>query len=308
MENKLIISSSPHVVSSVTTQKIMLDVLIALLPAAVAGCIIFGLRALAVIIVCVAVCVLAEFLFNLAVKKEQTIDDLSAAVTGLILALNLPANVPLWQAAVGSIFAIIIVKCVFGGLGCNLVNPAATARVFMIVAFSSMATSAFPVDTVATATPIIMLQNGETPNLLEMFLGNIGGCIGETSKLALIIGGVYLIVKKVISWHIPVTFILTVFVLSFVIDGFSFENALYWVLSGGLMLGAFFMATDYVTSPDSEWGKVIFGVGAGLLTVLIRFYGIYPEGVSFAILIMNVINPYIEKLTARKMFGGGKGA
>ncbi len=308
MENKLIISSSPHVVTPITTQKIMLDVLIALLPAAVAGCIIFGLRALLVMVVCVAVSVLCEYLFNLSVKKEQTISDLSAAVTGLLLAFNLPATVPLWQAAVGSIFAIIIVKCIFGGIGCNIVNPAATARVFMIISFSSMAYSAFPVDTVASATPIVMLQNGQTPNLLNMFLGNIGGCLGETSKLALIIGGVYLLFKKVISWHIPTVFLATVFVLSFLLDGFSFINALYWVLSGGLVLGAIFMATDYVTSPDTAWGKVIFAAGAGVLTVLIRFYGIYPEGVSYAILIMNIINPYIEKFTRRKMFGGGKGA
>lgn len=308
MENKLIISSSPHVVTPITTQKIMLDVLIALLPAAVAGCVVFGLRAILVIITCVAACVLSEFVFNKIIKKEQTVSDLSAAVTGLLLALNLPANIPLWQAAVGSVFAIIIVKCVFGGIGCNIVNPAITARVFMIVAFSSMATADFPVDAVASATPLEMLSNQQTPNLLDMFLGNIGGSIGETSKLALLIGGIYLLAKKVITWHIPVCFIGSVFVLSFLLDGFSFANALYWVLSGGLFIGAFFMATDYVTSPSSALGKIVFGVGAGLLTVLIRFYGIYPEGVSFAILIMNILNPYIEKTTGRKMFGGGKRA
>lgn len=308
MENKLIISSSPHVVTPITTQKIMLDVLIALLPAAVAGCVVFGLRAILVIITCVAACVLSEFVFNKIIKKEQTVSDLSAAVTGLLLALNLPANIPLWQAAVGSVFAIIIVKCVFGGIGCNIVNPAITARVFMIVAFSSMATVDFPVDAVASATPLEMLSNQQTPNLLNMFLGNIGGCIGETSKVALLIGGIYLLAKKVITWHIPVCFIGSVFVLSFLLDGFSFANALYWVLSGGLFIGAFFMATDYVTSPSSALGKIVFGVGAGLLTVLIRFYGIYPEGVSFAILIMNILTPYIEKTTGRKMFGGGKRA
>lgn len=308
MENKLVISSSPHIVTPITTQKIMLDVLIALLPAAVAGTIIFGLRALLVIITCVVTCVASEFVFNKIIKKEQTVSDLSAAVTGLLLALNLYVNVPLWQAAVGSVFAIIIVKCVFGGIGCNVVNPAITARVFMLVAFSSLATAAQPVDTVASATPLEMLLNEQTPNLLNMFLGNIGGCIGETSKVALLIGGIYLLAKRVITWHIPVSFIGTVFVLSYLLDGFSFANALYWVLSGGLFIGAFFMATDYVTSPSSALGKTLFGVGAGLLTVLIRFYGIYPEGVSFAILIMNILNPYIEKFTGRKMFGGGKRA
>ncbi len=308
MENKLIISSSPHIVTPITTQKIMLDVLIALLPATVAGCVVFGLRALLVIVTCVAICVLSEFVFNKIIKKEQTVADLSAAVTGLLLALNLPANIPLWQAAVGSVFAIIIVKCIFGGIGCNVVNPAITARVFMIVAFSSMATVDFPVDTVASATPLEMLTNQQSPNLLNMFLGNIGGSIGETSKLALLIGGIYLLFKKVITWHIPVSFVGTVFVLSFLLDGFSFTNALYWVLSGGLFIGAFFMATDYVTSPSSALGKIVFGVGAGILTVLIRFYGIYPEGVSYAILIMNILNPYIEKTTGRKMFGGGKRA
>ncbi len=308
MENKLIISSSPHIVTPVTTQKIMADVLIALLPATVAGVIIFGLRALFVIVTCVLASVLSEFVFNIIVKKEQTVFDLSAAVTGLLLGLNLYADTPLWQAAVGSVFAIIIVKCVFGGIGCNIVNPAITARVFMIVAFSTMAQPSFPVDAVASATPLEMLQNAQTPSLLNMFLGNIGGSIGETSKLALLIGGIYLLAKRVISWHIPVSFVGSVFVLSYLLDGFSFANALYWVLSGGLILGAFFMATDYVTSPSSALGKIVFGVGAAVLTVLIRFYGIYPEGVSFAILIMNIINPYIEKYTGRKMFGGGRRA
>ncbi len=307
MDSKLHISVSPHIRSSITTQRIMLDVLIALLPATVAGCLIFGLRALLVVAVTTFSCVLFEYLFNLIMKREQTVSDLSAAVTGLLLGLNLPANIQLWQAVVGSAFAIIIVKCLFGGLGCNVVNPAITARVFMLIAFSSLAKAAFPVDAVAGATPLVhLVVGGSKLDLLDLFVGNVGGAIGETSKLAILIGGIYLLSRRVISWHIPVSFIATVFVLSYLIDGFNFVSALQWILSGGLFLGAFFMATDYVTSPSSWGGKLIFGFGAGLLTVIIRFYGNYPEGVSFAILLMNILNPYIEKLTPRKLFGGKK--
>lgn len=320
MENKLHISVSPHIHSKRTTQKIMLDVLIALLPATIAGAVIFGLESLLVVAVCVGVSVLCEFLFNLIVKKQQTISDLSAAVTGLLLALNLPANVPLWQAAVGSVFAIIIVKCLFGGIGRNVVNPAITARVFMLVAFSSLATAAFPLDSTAGATPLPQIAEGlkaaaeanttfdvsTVVSVNDLLLGYIGGAIGETCALALLIGGVYLLIKKVISWHIPVAFIGTVFVFSLCLHDFDAVLALSLVLSGGLILGAFFMATDYVTSPTTPLGKLIFGVGAGLITVLIREWGTYPEGVSFAILIMNILNPYIDSLTARKMFGGAK--
>lgn len=304
MSSKLRISVSPHIHSSITTQKIMLDVIIALLPAAVAGVIIFGISAVAVLAVCIIACVLSEYVFNLIVKKEQTIGDLSAVVTGLLLGLNLPSNVPLWQAAVGSVFAIIIVKCLFGGIGCNIVNPAITARVFMLVAFTSMAKAAFPIDTVSGATPLPEILQGNSPSLVDLFLGNVGGAIGETSKLALLIGGIHLLVRRVITWHIPVSFIATVFVLSFLLGKFDFYTALSLTLSGGLFIGAFFMATDYVTSPSHSVGKIIFGFGAGLITVLIRFYGNYPEGVSFAILMMNIINPYIESWTGRKLFGG----
>lgn len=307
MENKLHISVSPHIHSKRSTQKIMLDVLIALLPVTIAGVVIFGITSLAVIAVCVGVCVLSEFLFNLIVKKQQTISDLSAAVTGLLLALNLPANVPLWQAAVGSLFAIIIVKCLFGGIGRNVVNPAITARVFMLVAFSSLTKAAFPLDSTAGATPLALLAEDKTAvSLQDLFLGNVGGAIGETCSVALLIGGIYLLVKKVISWHIPVAFIGTTFLFSLALHEFDFMFALSLVLSGGLLIGAIFMATDYVTSPTTPLGKLIFGIGAGLITVLIREWGIYPEGVSFAILIMNILNPYIDSLTARKMFGGAK--
>ena len=242
------------------------------------------------------------------IKKEQTVGDLSAVVTGLLLALNLPAGIPLWQAAVGAIFAIVLVKCVFGGIGCNIVNPAITARVFMLIAFGTMTNAAFPngVDAASGATPLASLAEGQAPKLLDLFLGNVGGAIGETSALALLIGGIYLLSRRVISWHIPVAFIGTVFVFRLAREGFDFTLALSWILSGGLLIGAFFMATDYVTSPATPWGKVIFGLGAGIITTLIRFYGNYPEGVSFAILLMNILNPYIESWTPRKLFGGKK--
>lgn len=306
MENKLHISVSPHIHSKNSTQKIMLDVLISLLPATIAGVVIFGLQALLVIAVCVAVSVLAEFVFNKIVKKPLTISDLSAAVTGLLLALNLPANIPLWQAAVGSLFAIVIVKCIFGGIGRNVVNPAITGRVFMLIAFTSMTTAAFPVDATAGATPLAEIANGSEVVLTDLLLGNVGGSIGETCKVALLIGGVYLLIRRVITWHIPVAFIGTALLFTLAVHEFDFMLALSLVLSGGLILGAVFMATDYVTSPTTPLGKIIFGIGAGLITVLIREWGIYPEGVSFAILIMNILNPYIDMLTARKLFGGAK--
>ena len=303
---QLHISSSPHIHGQKTTSRIMLDVIIALMPATIAGFIIFGLKALSVVMMCSAVCVISEIVFNKIVKKEDTTEDLSAVVTGLLLGLNLPADTPLWQAAVGSIFAIVLVKCMFGGIGCNLVNPAITARVFMLVAFSSLAKPSFPVDSVATATPLVDLAEGKSVDLLDLFLGNIGGAIGETCKLALLIGGIYLILRRVIYWHLPVTYIGTVFVLSFLIKDFSLIEALSQVLSGGLIIGAFFMATDYVTSPATPKGKVIFGIGVGIITVLIRFWGVYPEGVSFAILLMNILNPYINVWSRRKLFGRAK--
>ena len=307
MENKLHVSATPHIHSGRSTQKIMLEVLIALLPATIAGVVIFGLRSLLVIGVCIGVSVLCEFVFNKIVKKDMTITDLSAVVTGLILALNLPANAPLWQAAVGAVFAIVVVKCIFGGIGKNVVNPAASARVFMLVAFSSLTKAAFPVnyDAVSSATPLAELADDKMPELLSLFLGQTGGAIGETCTLALIIGGVYLIVRKIITWHIPVAFIGTVFLFTLAIEKDPMVS-LAWILSGGLFLGAFFMATDYVTSPATPKGRIIFGIGAGLITTMIRFWGVYPEGVSFAILIMNILNPYIDSLSVRKLFGGGK--
>ena len=308
MENKLHVSFSPHIKSSNTTMKTMLDVIIALVPAVIAAIILFGIPALLVIAVCVVSAVAGEAIFNIAVKKEQTVGDLSAVVTGLILALNLPSNIPLWQAAVGSLFAIIIVKGLFGGLGKNIVNPAIAARVFMLIAFGSMTASVFPkgMDSASGATPLSDLANDKAVDLMDLFLGKCGGALGETCAIALLIGGVYLIVRKVITWHIPVAFIGTTFLFTLAVEGGNLETALAWVLSGGLILGAFFMATDYVTSPSTAKGKIIFGIGAGVITVLIRFWGNYPEGVSFAILLMNIVNPYIDSMTQRKIFGGVK--
>ena len=307
MNKMLHMSVSPHIHCGRSTSQIMRDVFVALIPAAGAGVLIFGLRALLVIAVCVASCVGLEALFNYIVKKEQTIGDYSAAVTGLLLALNLPANIPVWQCVVGSAFAIIIVKCLFGGLGYNVVNPAITARVFMLVSFASVGKAAQPVfaDAVTGATPLARMAEGETVGLMDLFFGTHGGTIGETCALALLWGFLFLLVKRVITWQIPVTFIGSVFVLSFLMEG-DVMKALALTLSGGLILGAVFMATDYVTSPVTPWGKVIFGVGCGLLTFLIRYFGTYPEGVSFAILIMNILTPYIDKFTAHKVFGGKK--
>ncbi len=305
MNETLKLSVSPHIHSGNSTQRVMLDVLIALAPTTIAGAILFGLRALLVVAVCVASSVLFEYLFNLIIKKDQTISDLSAAVTGLLLALNLPAEIPLWQCVVGSLFAIVLVKCLFGGIGCNVVNPAIAARVFMLVAFGSMVKASFPivVDTVSSATPLVQMQNGEMPGLFDVFFGLTGGTIGEVSSVALLIGFVYLLARRVITWQIPVSIIACVFVFSFFMEGFDATAALTLVLSGGLLLGAIFMATDYVTSPATPWGKVIFGIGIGLVTSLIRYFGMYPEGMSFAILFMNILVPYIDSWTRHRVFG-----
>ncbi len=305
MDNKLRLSVSPHIHSGNSTFRIMLDVLIALMPATVAGAVIFGLRSLIVVGACVASCVLFELIFNLIIKKSQTVSDLSAAVTGLLLALNLPANVPIWQCVVGSFFAVVIVKCLFGGIGCNVVNPAIAARVFMLVSFGSLASSAFPtiVDTASYATPLVAAQGDAAPKLIDVFLGLTGGSVGETCSLALLIGFIYLLVRRVITWHIPVSIVAFVFVFSFFMEGFDAVKALTLVLSGGLLIGAIFMATDYVTSPSTPRGKVIFGIGVGLVTCLIRYFGTYPEGISFAILFMNILTPYIDSWTRRRVFG-----
>ena len=309
--NKLKVSVSPHIHSRVTTQKIMLDVIIALVPAAVAGCIIFGIRSLFVMLTSVAAAVLAELLFCLACKREITIYDLSAVVSGLILALSLPVTMPLWQVAVGAVFAIIIVKCIFGGIGQNFANPAVTARVFMIIAFSkTVAATATPkgVDAVSSATPLVILEGtakGELPSIIDMFLGKRAGAIGETCVVALVIGGLYLMIKRVISWHTPVAVIASTFIFILIFTGDP-KAALYHTLLGGLFIGAIFMATDYSTTPTNTIGKVVFGIGAGFITSVIRIWGSLPEGVSYAILLMNILTPYIEKLTRKKPLGGDK--
>ncbi|MBO5908346.1 MAG: RnfABCDGE type electron transport complex subunit D [Clostridia bacterium] len=311
--------------SRLTTGGIMLDVVIALIPALIAGTIVFGLRALVLTAVCVASCMLAEAAFQLILKKPLTIIDLSAVVTGMLLAFNLPVTIPFWQAVLGSVIAIIVVKQLFGGLGLNFANPAITARIVLFISFANtsmthwidptrtfMSFNWANADMVTSATPLAVLKPGSTgtlPSLMNMLLGIEGGCIGETCALALILGGIYLVVRKVISIHIPVVFVATVFVLSLLVapEGYSsLDYATYQILSGGLMIGAIFMATDYVTSPTTSLGKIIFALGCGVITFAIRIWGSYPEGVSFSILFMNLLVPFINKLTPTKPLGGAK--
>ena len=314
---KLIVSSSPHMVTKTDTSKIMGTVLIALLPAFAVGIYQFGFRVVTLTAVFVASCVLFEYLYNKITKKPQTVGDLSAVLTGVLLAFNCPSSLPYEIAIVGSFAAIVVIKQLFGGIGQNLVNPAVTARVFMFIAFATPMTS-WPtprgghatgavVDATTSATPLGVLSHGSFADVyndgftkMDLFLGNVGGCIGEVSALAILIGGLFLIWKKVISPIIPVTFIATVFVLGLIWGGF--DGALFHILAGGLMLGAFFCATDYVTSPTLPMGKVIFGIGCGLFTMLIRIFASYPEGVSFAILLMNILTPYIDKICEKRMY------
>lgn len=309
METNLILSSSPHIHTRDSSRRIMLDVIIALLPAAIAGVVIFGVKALGVIAACVITAVVSEALFNVIAHKKQTVGDLSAVVTGLLLALNLSTNVAIWQCVVGTVFAIVVVKCLFGGLGKNFANPAITGRVFMLLAFSTVAGGAKPavVELVSSATPLELLAQGSenAPSLMELFLGLHGGAIGETCCLALLIGFAWLLFRRVIHWHVPVIFVGTVFVLYLVFTG-SFQMALAEILAGGLFIGAIFMATDYVTSPITLKGKMAFALGCGLVTFIIRYFCAYPEGVSFSILAMNILTPYIEKFTANTPLGGSK--
>ncbi len=304
---KLNVSVAPHIHSGASTNRIMLDVLIALLPATVASVVIFGLKSLIVLLACVLTAVVGEALFNLLTKKKQTVGDLSAVVTGLLLALNLSTNVPAWQCVIGTLFAIVCVKCLFGGLGHNFANPAITGRVFMLVAFSAVAGGANPtvVDITTSATPLELLAKGESQDLLDLFLGLHGGAIGETCILALILGFVYLLWRRVITWHTPVVFVATVFVLYLAFTG-DVTMAVSQILAGGLFIGAIFMATDYVTTPITTRGRIVFALGCGAITFIIRYFCAYPEGVSFSILIMNILTPYIEKWTAKEPLGGVK--
>jgi len=284
----------------------MRDVLIALSPALAGSVLIFGMRAAVVIFMCVASAVVFEWGYQKIMKKQETISDLSACVTGLLLAFNLPVDIPLWQAVFGSGVAIILVKQFFGGIGKNFANPALTARVVMLISFpTAMSTWAEVPNAVSSATPLELVQTGALqymPSNLDLFLGLHGGSLGETSELALIIGGVYLIARRVITWHIPVSFIGTVYILTAILG----EQPTVQLLAGGLFIGAIFMATDYPTSPQTNSGRLIFGLGCGLLTVIIRVWGNYPEGVSFAILFMNCIVPFINKLTMHHALGGKK--
>ena len=314
MTNMLTVSPSPHIRSSRTTTSIMANVLIALLPAAVASVILFGYRALLILAVSNLSCGLLEWGWCKVIKKNtNTIGDLSAFVTGTLLALTLPATMGewqnLWMVAFGAVIAIIVVKWLFGGIGYNFANPAITARIVLLLCFTTpmaaTVNTTLATDAVSGATPLADIAAGNTaalPSLFDMLIGNRSGAIGEGCTIALLIGGIYLIATRIISWHIPVTYIATVGVLTLIFGA----QPLHQLMAGGLIIGAFFMATDYTTSPDTAWGKVIFGVGCGLITVLIRLWGSYPEGVSYAILLMNIVNPFIIKLTRRKPFGGVK--
>ena len=309
MENRLIASSSPHIRSEETTQKIMLDVIIAMLPALVASIFYFGFYSLVLVVIAVVSAVATEAAMQKVMKKDIAIGDLSAVVTGILVAFNVPPNTPWWIPMLGSAFAIAIAKQIFGGIGFNFINPALAGRAFLMASWPTHMTSGFidPVtDAISSATPLAVMQGaeGNLPNLLNMFLGRIPGVIGETSSILLIVGGAYLIYRGVIKWIIPVVYIGTVAILALFIDGGG--SVLYHVFGGGLILGAFFMATDYVTCPITDKGKIIYAAGAGIFTMLIRTLGGYPEGVSYSILLMNIVTPLIDKYVTPKLFGGAK--
>ncbi|MBR1591936.1 MAG: RnfABCDGE type electron transport complex subunit D [Ruminococcus sp.] len=305
--NKLIVSPSPHDENYIKTSVIMLNVVIALVPAFVMSVYYFGWRSIMLTAVCIISCVLFEFICRKLMKRDNTIGDLSAVVTGLILAMNLPVTLPPWIAVIGSFIAIAIVKQLFGGIGQNFANPAITARIVLMVSFPSAMTHWVypfwyrnPTDAVSGATPLALPETAvDVYSYLDLFLGKSGGCLGETCAAALLAGGIYLIIKKIINPAAPLAFIGTLGLLSAV----SGADPLYQILAGGVFLGAFFMATDYATTPISTKGKVIFGIGCGIITFVIRHFGSYPEGVSFSILLMNILTPYIEQLTRNKVFG-----
>ena len=310
-DRKLLVSAGPHIRSNASTTSIMGDVLIALLPAVVASVLVFGIRALLLEAVCVASSVLFEYLFRRLLKRSNTISDLSAAVTGLLLAFNLPAGFPIWMAILGCFVAIVIVKQLFGGIGCNFANPAITGRIFLLIAFAGQMTT-WPtansyisgIDAVSGATPLALIKEGSIealPAVKNLLFGIRGGCLGETCAIALLIGFVYLVLRRVITPTIPVVYVATIALMSLILG----YDPIYMILTGGVLLGGIFMLTDYATSPATELGKVVFAVGAGIITMLIRnSSGGYPEGVSFAILLMNILCPYIAKLGHKKPFGG----
>ena len=316
--DNLIVSASPHLVTAMDTQKTMLMVLIALVPSLLVSTYVFGFRVLILTAVCIAASMFFEWAWNKLMKRKQTVCDLSAALTGTLIAFNLPSGVPYWIAIVGCFVAIIVVKQLFGGIGKNLVNPAITARIVLFISFATeMTTWPLPrmnqtADVLTGPTPLgVIHEGGQLPTNMEMFLGYIGGSMGEVSAIALIIGGLFLVWKKIISPIIPCCFIGTVFVFALIYysatgNGDALQMAVFHILAGGVMLGAIFMATDYVTSPLLPAGKVVFGIGCGVITMLIRLFGQYPEGVSFSILIMNCLTPLIDTFFQKRMYGGAK--
>ncbi len=311
MERKLIVTSSPHIRSKEATDKTMRDVVIALIPATLAGMYYFGFQTLIVVLLSVAAAMATEAIIQNIRRQPITVMDYSAAVTGLLLALNLPPEVPFWIPIVGSIFAIAIAKQAFGGLGHNFINPALAARVFLIASWPiEMTTWKYPVDAVTEATPLALIKGSrivpESVSIFNLFIGKIGGCIGEVSALALLIGGIYLVYRGVISLRIPLAYMGTVAVLTLFYGGFNINYMMFHLLAGGLVLGAIFMATDYVSSPMTAKGQIIYAVGCGLITVIIRLFGGYPGGVSFSILFMNIVTPLIDKYVKANVFGGVK--
>ncbi len=301
------VSSSSHIRAKDTSSRIMLYVVIALAPASIFGVINFGVMALVQILACIATCVASEWIFEKLIHKKNTINDFSAVVTGLLLALNLPHTLPIWQSVLGSVFAIVIVKMLFGGLGQNFMNPALGARCFLLVSFAGTMTS-FTYDGVTGATPLALLKSGESVDTMEMFLGTTAGTIGETSVIAILVGAIFLIFMGVIDLKIPASYIISfaVFILIFGGHGFDMNYLVAHLCGGGLMLGAFFMATDYVTSPITPTGKIVFGILLGILTGLFRIFGANAEGVSFAIILGNLLVPIIEKFTIPRAFGQKK--
>ena len=318
MPELLTLAPSPHVRRGVTTRHLMVDVLLALAPAAVFGVVAFGWRAAVILLLATGAAILAEYLTEKILHRPVTVSDCSAAVTGLLLGMNLPSTVPFYVPVVGSVFAIVVVKQIFGGIGKNIMNPALAARVFLMLAWTAKMTKFVPAfawmdgtDAVASASPPAALQNGASGGaVIDLFLGKCGGCIGEVSALCLLLGGVYLLVRRVIAWQIPAAMLGTVALLTLIFPRGDMGGVQFMassLFSGGLMLGAIFMATDYVTSPVTAWGRVIYGAGCGALVVFLRYFSGYPEGVSFAILIMNALVWYIELLTKPRVYGKGRG-
>lgn len=300
---KMLVSPSPQIRDNISTSKVMTHVLVALCPALAMSAYVFGGRALMLTGFCMITALIWERLCNLIMKRPDSTKDVSALVTGMLLAFNLPVTMPYWQAAIGTFVAIVIVKQLFGGLGQNFANPAIVGRIVLMLAFTGNMTHwvvpFYDPDNIVTGATPLAAAHSASADYLDLFLGKVGGCLGEVSAAALLIGGIYLIMMKIISVHTPLAFIGTVFVFSYLCG----EDGIYQILAGGVMLGAFFMATDYVTTPVTKTGKVIFGIGCGIITCVIRFFGSYPEGVSFSILLMNILTPYIDMITKTKPLG-----